>query len=591
MPWSDQFLSKRGIRDLCRKKLLDEILEPMKSDDEWKVLIVDEFGMKILSACFETEEVMAYNIALIENLGNTNEPLPYLSAIYILCPSEQNIGCLQTDFVSATPKYQSVHLFFLSAVRDECFKELVKYTCPGLVQTFTEIDLLFLPYESQVFSLDDDKFFSVFFDCYKELDVNYCTIIAKKLATLCFTLKACPRIRYRRSFVKNFVLAEAVQQQLSSYWENLQLSDTDSETRPRCELLILDRGFDCISPVVHEFTLQAMAFDLLNIEDDIYVYTEKLGDNEDVINEIPLSETDSLWRRLRHEHIANVAKVIENIQETSALMKRCKKLSEVTKLPDLGDAVRKHLAYRQNEPHVIYRRIANECMKLYCSGINVLTETEQNLVSCAKTEKSTIKDLKSSLFNILGNESYSINDKLRVLLLYAFSTRGLSKQDFSDILKRCELPFYEAWLITNVIHLDIDVLRPRLCKPADFIEKEMEEIPYYKQSQWVPVIKNVMLSCIDGTLSSEKYPYLDIKQNELISSSKRAGYWCTDKKDKHVCRLIIFIAGGLTYSEMRSAYEVMEKYKGWEVLIGGDSILTPQKFMNKLKELRTFFHK
>lgn len=86
----------------------------------------------------------------------------------------------------------------------------------------------------------------------------------------------------------------------------------------------------------------------------------------------------------------------------------------------------------------------------------------------------------------------------------------------------------------------------------------------------------------------------------------RYGHWHKDKNSlniKNVPRLMVFVLGGLTYSEMRCAYEVTNASKNWEVIIGkcsqvsfpsslrvslfagSDRITTPKYFLEELRNL------
>jgi syntaxin-binding protein 1 len=66
-------------------------------------------------------------------------------------------------------------------------------------------------------------------------------------------------------------LGKSLQKEVDHY-SQLDSDFANLKNRPRSTIIILDRSFDMISPLIHEFTYQAMLNDLLALEGSKYVY-------------------------------------------------------------------------------------------------------------------------------------------------------------------------------------------------------------------------------------------------------------------------------------------------------------------------------
>lgn len=618
----------RSLREIVQKKFLEEVIG---FGGNWKALVMDRVSTKVMSSACTMFDIMEKRVTIVENLSNKRQPFPEMDVVYFITPTDASIRLMLADFENAKkPMYGNVHVIFTDTISNECMATIQTHgNFVARIKTFKEINVDFHVVEGSLYSMEMPETLTKVYGSVP--DPTLANIIGKKLANVCISLNEQPTIRYQGN--SNFCrdIANSMNTTIQAYKRaNTSFfcyGDDAKQDRERGTLLLLDRSFDPATPLMHEYTYQALVYDLLHVENNLLKYKASTGKGE-VEKEALLGEQDEVWVELRNSHILKVIQVIsdkmKDILANSAGAKLGKDKDKM-EVAEMAAAVKQLPEYQQTMSRWgAHTAIASMCMKEFSNpkdNIFELSNVEQmaTMGSFYDNEEGELKNLKpNEVFQkILAYLPTMPNKalKIRLVAIWWIAQKSATEDQRRQLIQAAGITGAEQQLFLNFAKLALNSSSLTAAPVAsaskgstsvfssffgggDSKSKSSasgggsggeDQVP----SRHIPQLKTILEQLQSGDLSVAQFPsagpQAPAKDTKSAAKSVRKfgtnNRWGT-KADVGFDggRVIVFIAGGVSYPEIRTAHEISIAQRK-EVIIGSTNIVNPANYIELISNL------
>ncbi|CAD6504810.1 BgTH12-00313 [Blumeria graminis f. sp. triticale] len=593
----------------------DIIIDTIKSitSGDWKVLVIDASVRSILDNVVKEDDILNENIANIERIEERREMNPDMDAIYLLSPQPHIVDCVMADF--ERHRYRRSFLVW-TALLDPQMRQRIDNSrqAQDQIAGFETLFIGYFPQESHLVTFRDPWSFPILYHpvC-NNLVRDHMQSLSQKITSICISLGEYPKVRYYKprnatheAHVLCSHLANFVQDELDAYAKWNQ-SFPPQSSRPTGILVITDRSIDLHAPLIHEFTYQAMAHDLLPMieRDKIYYRTiVNKGDADEEDKEMEIGEKDKIWVENRHRHMKDTIQKLMNdfqkfIDDNAHFTNPEEDGTSINAIKDMLAGLPQFQELK--EAYSLHLSMAQECMNVFeRHKLPDIASVEQSLATGLDEDQRKPKNIADEMVRLLDDEDINPSDRLRLIVLYIIYRDGVIPEDIQRLLAHAGLPPRDGEIITNLDLLGahtIKALKDTRAAPPPLFQRKttsVAENEEYSLSRFEPMLKLMLDELVKGTLDQTLFPYVkapvdQFEEKALQSqSSLRSAKptWARNRQStaENRQRIIVFMAGGATYSESRACYEVSKAHER-EVILTTSHMLTPSLFLRQVGDL------
>ncbi|KAI9677613.1 MAG: vacuolar protein sorting-associated protein 45 [Caeruleum heppii] len=545
------------------------------SSGKMKILLLDSETVSIVSTAITQSALLSHEVYLIDRLDNAGrEKMRHLRCLCFVRPSPESVQFLIDEL--REPKYGEYHLYFSNIVRKSSLERLAEADDHEVVRLVQEQFADFVVINPDLFSLNlgfpKQRIWSHTPELWNPDALQRCT---EGVLAVLLSLKKKPLIRYEKNSLLAKKLATEVRYNMTQEEQLFDFRKTD--TPPI--LLILDRRDDPITPLLSQWTYQAMVHELLGIHNGRVDLTD-VPDVRAELKEIVLSQDqDPFFKKNMYLNFGDLGGTIKEYVEQ--YQSKTKNNMNIESIADMKRFVEDFPEFRKLSGNVskhvtlvgeLSRRVGQD-------NLLEVSELEQSL-ACNDSHANDLKNLQ----RLIQSPNVTADNKIKLVALYALRYEKLTSNALPILLDllsaAADVPRQRVNLMPKILayHHSLQTSAASggltdLFESSSIFSGARDRFKGLKgvenvYTQHSPRLELTLQNLIKGRLKDQQFPFVE------------GGGTTRDRPQD----IVVFMIGGVTYEEARMVAQVNASSPGVRVVLGGTSVHNSTTFLEEVED-------
>jgi len=543
-----------------------------------KVLLLDDATTKTVATVYSQTQILERDVFLVERLEQTSrhEPMRHLKAAVFVRPTWANCDLLKRELQD--PKFSEYHLYFANVVPPEMLDALADADEHESVRQVQEVFADYVAVNEDLFTVNQRQSLRLSVGDGAR-DAARAELLERNVAAVLsalLSLKMQPSsIRYQAQSR----VARRVAQEAADRIEGDGIFHFKNRSSGPM-LLVLDRADDPVTPLLSQWTYQAMVHELLGLNNNRVKLPDGGGAaagaaqsaaDKQHAEEVVLSCTqDAFFAKHRYANFGDLGGAVKQLLDD--YQKQTHMNEKIATIEDMQNFVARYPAFRSQSLNVSkHVSLISELSRLVeaCALMDV-SQLEQD-VACNDDRSAQWRELMEKL----ASHHVKAPDKLRLALLYCLRYEGFANVDrVKSALDDARLPAEKIALVDAVLRYGGKAVRgPGLfgadksimAKMSHQLKTSLEGVENV-YAQHVPLVVETIDLIAKSKLKEQHYPAVS-----CVSAARPSA-------------VIVFIVGGVTYEEATKIAELNASNPPVKVLLGGSYVHNSTSFLDDLAD-------